>query len=133
MPDVDVALLDTSVVIDLPRVDQSRLPAELAISAITLAELSAGPAFSSDPLERARRQARLQLVESLIDPIPFGAEAARAYGVIAGAVIAAGRRPRRRGADLMIAATELAEDMPLLTRNPEDLRGLDELITVVAL
>lgn len=133
MPDVDVALLDTSAVIDLPRVDQSRLPAELAISAITLAELSAGPAFSSDPLERARRQARLQLVESLIDPIPFGAEAARAYGVIAGAVIAAGRRPRRRGADLMIAATELADDMPLLTRNPEDLRGLDELITLVAL
>ena len=83
-------------------------------------------------MERSRRQARLQLVESLIEPIPFGVEAARAYGLIASAVLAAGRLPRSRAADLMIAATALAEDLPLLTRNAGDLKGLEGLIDILS-
>ncbi|HEX9583366.1 MAG TPA: VapC toxin family PIN domain ribonuclease, partial [Gammaproteobacteria bacterium] len=53
-------LLDTSVVIDLDRVDPASLPDEAAIAAITLAELAAGPHATRDTNERARRQDRLQ-------------------------------------------------------------------------
>lgn len=73
----------------------------------------------------------LQRAENEFDPIPFTAESARIYGRLCAAVISAGRKPRRRVADLMIAAVAVAEDLPLFTTNAEDFRGLDELLTVV--
>jgi hypothetical protein len=73
----------------------------------------------------------LQRVESEFDPVPFDAEAARAYGRVAGAVIAAGRKPRRRITDLMIAATAIAQDLPLFTTNPDDYLGLEKLVRFV--
>jgi len=82
--------------------------------------------------ERARRQDRLQRAEAAFGAIPFGPDAARAYERIFSAVLAAGRQPRRRFADLLIAATAVAEDMPLVTRNPEDFAGLEELVEVIA-
>src|ERR1700712_4436988 len=121
-------LLDTSVVIDLDLLDSKQLPGEVAISAVTLAELSAGPSATEDVHERARRQDRLQRVEAAFDPPPFGGEGARAYGRIHAAVLAQGRQPRRRFADLLIAASALAEKLPLVTRNPEDFKGLHSLI-----
>ena len=124
-------LLDTSVIVDLDQLDADRLPAEVSISVITLAELSAGPAAATTADERARRQDRLQRTEAVFDPLPFGLEAARAYGRIHAAVVNRGRQPRRRFADLLIAATALAENLPLITRNPDDFVGLDELITVI--
>lgn len=124
-------LLDTSVVVDLELIDPDGLPAELAISAVTLAELSAGPAAAADPDERARRQDRLQRTEAVFDPVPFGADAARAYGRVHAAVLAQGRQPRRRFADLLIASTALAEQIPLVTRNPDDFVGLEHLIRIV--
>jgi predicted nucleic acid-binding protein len=124
-------LLDTSVVIDLDVLDPRRLPEEVAISAVTLAELSAGPAATADIAERARRQDRLQRVEAAFDPLPFGVEAARAYGRIHAAVLGQGRQPRRRFADLLIAATALAEKLPLVTKNPDDFEGLHSLITII--
>ena len=60
------------------------------------------------------------------DPLPFGTEAARMYGRVAAAVVAVGRKPRRRVADLMIAATAMAENLPLFTTNPGDFAGLGE-------
>ena len=72
-----------------------------------------------------------QRAENEFDPIPFDAEAARIYGRICAAVISAGRKPRRRVADLMIAAIAVAEDLPLFTTNPDDCKGLDDLLTVV--
>lgn len=126
-------LLDTSVVIDLESVDPVDLPEQIAISAVTLAELAAGPVSTTDPVERARRQDRLQRAESAFDPIPFGVEAARAYGRVASAVVLAERQPRKRFADLMIAAVAVAEGMPLVTRNPDDFRGLEDLVTVIAI
>ena len=75
-------LIDTSVVIDLEQIDPSSLPLELAISAVTLAELAAGPHATADPAERARRQDRLQRVEATFDPLPVDATTARAYGRI---------------------------------------------------
>jgi predicted nucleic acid-binding protein len=124
-------LLDTSVIVDLDRLDASELPEEVAISTITLAELSAGPAATMDVTERARRQDRLQRTEAAFDPMPFDIRSARAYGRVYAALVQQGRRPRRRLADLLIAATALAEGLPLVTRNSKDFQGLEELITVV--
>ena len=126
-------LLDTSVVIDLEHVPASSLPLEIAISAITLAELAAGPHATDDPNERSHRQDRLQRAEAVFDPLPFGADAARAYGRVFSAVVNAGRKPRgARAVDLLIAATAVAETLPLYTRNPDDFRALENLIEVVA-
>ncbi|MEW5352771.1 type II toxin-antitoxin system VapC family toxin [Streptomyces sp. 16-176A] len=133
-------LLDTNIMILRRWVDSEELPDEMAITAITLAELSAGPHEVrrndeqngyDEHVERARRLDVLQRAENEFDPIPFDAEAARIYGRICAAVISAGRKPRRRVADLMIAAIAVAEDLPLFTTNPDDFKGLDDLLTVV--
>ncbi len=126
-------MLDTSVVIDLDELDPELLPVEMAVSAITMAELAAGPHATSDPDERARRQDRLQRTEATFEPFPFDADAARAYGRIYAAVVAAGRKARgARAVDLLIAATAYAAQLPLYTRNPDDFTALDKLVEVVA-
>ena len=127
-PGVSRGLLDTSVVIDHDAIDGALLPDETAISAITLAELAAGPHATSDEAERARRQDRLHWTASRWDPLPFDAEAARAYGRMYAALRARGRTGRRRVADLLIAATALAKGLPLYTRNPADFTGLAPLV-----
>ncbi|MFI1852076.1 type II toxin-antitoxin system VapC family toxin [Streptomyces sp. NPDC020480] len=133
-------LLDTNIMILRKWLDPEELPAEVAISAITLAELSAGPHEVrrneeqddyDEHAERARRMDVLQRAENEFDPIPFDAEAARVYGRVCAAMISAGRKPRRRVADLMIAAVAIAEDLPLFTTNPDDFKGLDGLLTLV--
>jgi len=125
-------LLDTSVVIDLDGVEAGDLPEQLAIAAVTMAELAAGPHATADPLERARRQERLQRAEATFDPLPFDADAARAYGRVYAAVAATGRKARgRRAVDLMIAATAVALQLPLYTRNPANFAGLEGLLDVV--
>ncbi len=133
-------LLDTNIMILRKWVDPAELPSEIAISAITLAELSAGPHEVrgndvqddyDEHAERARRMDVLQRAENEFDPIPFDAEAARIYGRVCAAVVSAGRKPRRRVADLMIAAIAIAADIPLFTTNPDDFKGLDGLLTVV--
>lgn len=133
-------LLDTNIMILRKWIAPDELPAEMAITAITLAELSAGPheVRSSEEqgeyeehAERARRMDVLQRAENEFDPIPFDADAARIYGRVCAAVIGAGRKPRRRVADLMIAAIAVAEGLPLFTTNPDDFKGLGDLLTVV--
>jgi predicted nucleic acid-binding protein len=126
-------LLDTSVVIDLGRVEPASLPAEVAISALTMAELAAGTHATADPEERARRQERLQRAEATFDPLPFDAAAARAYGVLYAAVLSAGRKARgRRAIDLLIAAVARSTALPLFTCNPADFAELADLVEVVA-
>jgi predicted nucleic acid-binding protein len=133
-------LLDTDIMILRSRIAPDQLPDEMAISAITLAELSAGPHevradteqdVYFEAAERARRLDVLQRAEHEFDPIPFDADAARVYGRVTAAVVAAGRKPRRRAVDLMIAATAIAAELPLYTTNPGDFVGLDHLATVV--
>jgi predicted nucleic acid-binding protein len=133
-------LLDTNIMILRKWVSPDELPAEMAISAITLAELSAGPhevrrddeqSDYDEHAERARRLDVLQRAENEFDPISFDAEAARIYGRLTAAVIATGRKPRRRIADLMIASIAIAEDLPLFTTNPADFAGLEHLLTIV--
>jgi predicted nucleic acid-binding protein len=122
---------DTNILIQLERLTAERLPAELLISTVTLAELSAGVHSAVDAGERGRRIARLQRVEATFSPLPFDTEAARQYGVIAGEIIATGRKPRGRVADLMIASVAAANRLPLFTTNPDDFRGLESVLTVV--
>jgi predicted nucleic acid-binding protein len=124
-------LLDTSVIVDLDRLDASQLPEEVAISTVTLAELSAGPSATTDVSERARRHDRLQRTEAAFDPMPFDIRSARAYGRVHAAVVEQGRQPRRKFADLLIAATALVEDLPVVTRNGKDFQGLEGLVTVI--
>ncbi|MEX0663277.1 MAG: type II toxin-antitoxin system VapC family toxin [Acidimicrobiia bacterium] len=135
MPDrVARALVDTSVIIDLERVDPSDLPEQLVVSAITLAELAAGPHATDDPEERARRQDRLQRTEATFDPLPFDDGAARAYGRVYASVAAAGRKARgRRAIDLLLAASALGAGLPLFTRNPGDFEGLEDLLDLHAI
>ena len=126
-------LLDTFVVIDLERLDPSLLPVESAVSAITMAELAAGPHATRDPDERARRQDRLQRAEAVFDPLPFDSEASRAYGRVYAAVVGASRKARgARAVDLLIAATACSAGLPLYTRNPADFQALNDLIEVVS-
>ncbi|WP_300611343.1 type II toxin-antitoxin system VapC family toxin [Trebonia sp.] len=133
-------MLDTSIVILRKWIDPAELPDEMAISAVTLAELSAGPHevrrndeqdMYDEHAERARRLEILQRAESEFDPVPFDAEAARIFGRVTAAVVAAGRKPGGRLAGLMIAATAIAEGLPLYTANPADFAGLDALMQVI--
>ncbi|HKN40596.1 MAG TPA: type II toxin-antitoxin system VapC family toxin [Acidimicrobiia bacterium] len=124
-------LLDTSVLIDLDTLDPAQLPTEVAISAITMAELAAGPHATTDADERARRQDRLQRAEAAFDPLPFDADAARAYGRVYAAVTTAGRKARgARAVDLLIAASALANSLPLYTRNGDDFQALEDLVEI---
>ena len=126
-------LLDTSTVILLPRLrDPETLPAEPRISTITLAELSVGPLVASDDAERAARLAHLQQAEADFDPLPFDADAARAFGQVAASLRRSGRKTSARTYDAMIAAVALANELPLYTCNPDDFSGIDGL-TVVAI
>lgn len=126
-------LLDTSVLIgwDDPAVVDA-LPDEVAVSTITLAELATGPHLAADAAERALRQARLQQAESLFDPIDFDRAAARSYGIVVAAVVAAGRSHRARIADLLIAAVAHSNGLALYTRNPDDFVGADDVLPVIA-
>lgn len=130
--EVTRGLIDTNIIVHLAALDPVRLPDEMVVSAITLAELSAGPHHTDDPVERARRTSVLQHTEATFDPLPFDVEAARTYGMVCAAVLAAGRAPRRRVADLMIASVAAANRLPLYTTNPNDFAGLDQLVKVVA-
>ena len=125
-------LIDTSVVIDLEKLDPAQLPSEVAVSALTMAELAAGPHATADPEERGRRQDRLQRVEAAFGPLPFDTDAARAYGRVFSAVMISGRKARgARAVDLLVAATALAAGLPIYTRNGDDFLPLTDLVEVV--
>ena len=121
-------ILDTSTFIKLRRVtDESALPHEPLITAVTLAELSIGPLVAASDDERAIRQAHLQEAEADFDPVPFDADAARAFARVATSLRAAGRKPTARSFDALIAATALAHQIPVFTCNARDFEGIDEL------
>ena len=131
MTDPTKGLLDTSVVIDHDSIDPEKLPDESAISAVTLAELAAGPHATADADERARRQDRLQWATATWDPLPFDAEAARMYGRVFAAARAAGQKSRARLADLLIASTAAANNLPVYTRNPSDFEPFRKILKVI--
>ncbi len=122
------ALLDTSVLI---ATDVARLDGELAISAASLAELHFGVLVTSDPATRAERLRRLSVLQRTFDALPVDEAVAASYGQLAAAVSDAGRQPRSRVFDLLIAATARAHGARLYTRNADDLSGLDDLVEIV--
>lgn len=126
-----VGILDTSAVISLSALrDPNQLPTTPLITTITLAELSVGPLATEDQQERARRQALLQQAEADFDPLPFDAAAARTFGRVAASLRAAGRKPRARAYDALIAASAIARDLPLYTMNASDFSHIDGLTVV---
>lgn len=124
------AILDTSVVLSTTR---PPLEGELAISSATLAELHFGVLVTKDPTVRAERLRRLSVLQRTFDALPIDDNVAVSYGVIAAAVVAAGRQPRGRVMDLLIAATAHANDARLYTRNADDLVGLESLVDIVTI
>jgi predicted nucleic acid-binding protein len=125
-------LVDTSVVVAIDHIDPAALPTLIVVSTLTLAELAVGPLAASNDVERARRQRRLQELESGVEALAFDSRCARAQSEVYAAVMSVGRKARgARAVDLMIAATALAHGLPLYTMNPKDLRGLEDLIQVV--
>lgn len=121
-------LVDTSVVIDFDRIAQEKRPEQSAIASITLAELAAGPLATDDPIERSRRQDRLQWACSIWEPLPFDSDAARAYARVFSALRARGQNVRRRLGDLLIAATAIANELPIYTRNVKDFEPLQSIV-----
>lgn len=130
-PRPGVGLLDTSTLILLPRLtDSSSLPAEPAISCITLAELAVGPLVAEDTREQAARQAHLQQAEADFEPLVFDADAARAFGRVSASLRRAGRKTSARAYDAMIAAIAIANGIPVYTCNPDDFTGIEDLEVV---
>jgi hypothetical protein len=126
-----LGVLDTSTVVLLRRITEpSTLPPRPVITTITLAELSVGPLVAATDHERAVRQAHVQQAEADFDPLPFDAAAARAFGRVAASLRRAGRKPAARAYDALIAATALANDLPVYTCNPTDFAGIDDLVVV---
>ncbi|WP_378143674.1 type II toxin-antitoxin system VapC family toxin [Cnuibacter sp. UC19_7] len=122
------ALLDTSALLLLGTVeDPEELPAELFISTVTVAELSVGPLVAADDGNRAARQVHLQQAEADFDPLPLDAAAARAFGRVAAALRASGRKPAARAFDALIASIALANRLPVITANPADFEGIPDL------
>ena len=126
------AVVDTSIIAALKLYDSAELPETILITSVTLGELSYGPHATDDPVKRAGRVAVLQHVEATFDPLPYDQGAARLYGQICAAVRAAGREPRRRASDLMIAATAASNALPLYTANPADFQGTEGLVEIVS-
>lgn len=122
------AVLDTSVIIAS---GIGPLEGELAISAITLAELQFGVLIAKELRVRGERLRRLSVLQRRFDALPVDEAVADSYGQLAAAVVQAGRQPRARSMDLLIAATAHAHAARLYTRNQRDLQGIEDLVDVV--
>jgi len=124
-------VLDTSVYIDLDLLDPEQLPVIPEITAITMAELHQGVAMAKNPAVRAARTEKLGAAIVDFDPLPFDGDAATRFGSLVGLTLAANRDPKPRRMDLMIAAIASAHGLPLYTRNADDFKGLDDMLTVI--
>ena len=128
--DYERALLDTSVVIDYPAAAVARHTVSAAICTVTLAGLAAG-LHTPDPLVNTAREQRYEWIVSTFAAITFGSQAARTYGALCASARSIGRDPKPRRFDLLIAAVAVAADLPLLTRNQVDFRGIHDALTLI--
>jgi predicted nucleic acid-binding protein len=124
-------LLDTSVVIAPPKSGLASIADEVAVSAISVAELEYGVGAAADPVERQRRRRRLQLVVEAMEVIPFDIASAESYGMLANMIRVGGRNPRPRRLDLLIAATAERHGLSLATRNADDFALIDRVVHVI--
>ncbi|MEA2148419.1 MAG: hypothetical protein QOD69_249 [Solirubrobacteraceae bacterium] len=105
------SLVDTSVLIGAPELDDAAKEGSWAVSAITLGELHAGVLLATHGATQAGRLQRLADVLSIVPVIDVGRSVAACYGELR---MTAGRAPSN---DLWIAATALAHDLELVTRD----------------
>jgi len=125
-------VLDTCAYLDLGILDSAELPLYPELTAITMAELHQGVAMAKDTPTRAARIEDLASAVNLFAPLPFDEAAAARYGTLVALTLAAGRSPKPRRMDLMIAAIASSHDLPLYTRNASDFGGLAAVLTVVS-
>ncbi len=124
------AVLDTSVLIGGETVAPG---IETAISAVSISELHFGLLIAADDEARALRAARLGLIEARFpSPLPLDDRVARALGRLKATVSRRGGQPRRRVADLAIAATAIVHEAVLITADVEDLKLVADLVDVRA-
>lgn len=123
-------ILDTSILI---AEDITPIPGELGISTVSIAELQFGVLVAKDPQAQALRLTRLSRIQRRFEALPVDDAVAESYAILAAAVVKAGRQPRARVMDLLIAATAHAHDASLYTRNPDDLTGVEHLVNIVTL
>lgn len=123
------AVLDTSVLIGG---DLGALSGELAISAVSLAEIHFGVLVARDEATMARRLRLLTELTAAFDPLPVDSVVAASWGRLAAVVRHSDSNPRPRSMDLLIAATAHAHSARLYTANAADLRGLEDHLEVVA-
>lgn len=124
-------VLDTSVLIGGERL-QDRF--ESSISTVSIAELHFGLLIAPDKEARAMRAARLGLVEARFpDPLPVDDRVAREWGRLKAAVSQRGGQPRKRMADLAIAATANVQGAELVTHNAKDFKIIQDLVDVRSL
>ncbi|MGH2872079.1 MAG: PIN domain-containing protein [Solirubrobacteraceae bacterium] len=121
-------ILDTSVLIDPVDLPED---AQAAISAVSIAELHFG-LLVADDTTRPLRATRLGLIESRFTALPLDDKVAREWGRLQAAVASRDANPRKRSADLAIAATANVHDATLLTRNLKDFTIIDDLVRVSA-
>jgi toxin FitB len=119
-------ILDTSVLINPVELPED---VEAAISAVSIAELHFG-LLVADDTTRPLRATRLGLIESRFTPLPLDDNIAREWGRLQAAVASRDANPRKRSADLVIAATANVHNAILLTRNLKDFTIIADLIRV---
>lgn len=120
------AVLDTSVLIGRHAVVSGM---QTAISTVSIAELHFGLLVAGDDQTRAERATRLGLVEARFpDPLPVDDRVAREWGRLQAAVAQRGGKPRKRTADLAIAATANVHGAVLITNNLKDFTIIADLV-----
>ncbi|GAA3471382.1 type II toxin-antitoxin system VapC family toxin [Nonomuraea roseola] len=124
-------VIDTCVYIGLDSIPPAHLPDYPDITTITLAELHQGVAMAKNAVVRAARVEKLGAAVVDFDPLPFDSEAAARYGSLVTLTLAADRDPKPRRMDLLIAAIASSRGLPLFTRNADDFKGLESLLTIV--
>ncbi|WP_326945214.1 MULTISPECIES: type II toxin-antitoxin system VapC family toxin [unclassified Amycolatopsis] len=124
-------VLDTCTCIEIDRLDPATLPEFPEVTAVTMAELHQGVVMTTDPAKKAVRTEQLGAALVEYTPLPFDGEAAARYGTMVALTLAAGRTPRSRQLDLMIAAIASSRNLPLYTRNAKDFQGLESMLEVI--
>jgi predicted nucleic acid-binding protein len=121
-------LLDTSVLIGSKWTAPG---AESTISVISLSELYFGLLVAPDPKTRVIRASRFSLIEARFpNPLVVDDRVARSLGELQAAVVERGGNPRKRVADLAIAATAMAHEAVLLTADQKDFKVIEDLVEV---
>lgn len=112
-------VLDTSVFIAAEsgrRLDETRLPAESAVSVVTLAEVNAGVLAATDTATRARRMATLDALSD-VELLTVDERSAVLWAEMRVSLAQSGRRVNVN--DLWIAASAASRDLPVVTQDDD--------------